>query len=398
MLPKRETPKTKIDDALFKRIYAIVRQVPRGQVATYGQIALVAGLPSARITERLGDVASEKAVSLIALETHGIPYVFPDAALAEAEAARAATPKGRKDWRDLPLVTIDPADARDHDDAVHAEPDTDPANPDGHIVTVAIADVAHYVRPGSALDRSAVDRGNSVYFPDRVVPMLPERISNDLCSLRQDVDRPAIAVKMIFGADGRKKSHRFHRIMMRSAARLTYAQAQECFDGKATSIDAPVRTVLGDIWAAYRCMARGRDDRAPLDLDLPERKVVLDRNGHIDRIVVPERLEAHRLIEEFMIQANVAAAETLEATDSPLIYRIHVSPALAKLESLRDFLKSVDLSLPKTGNLRPAHFNVVLGKARDAEHDTLVQEVVLRSQSQAELLQAFGVALAGGLR
>ena len=146
----------------------------------------------------------------------------------------------REDWRDLPLITIDPADAKDHDDAVYAEPDDDPSNEGGHVVTVAIADVAAYVRPGSALDRDALERGNSVYFPDRVVPMLPERISNDLCSLRPDEDRPALAVRMVLGPDGHKKRHTFHRVMMRSRAKLAYAQAQAAIDGHTDETTGPI--------------------------------------------------------------------------------------------------------------------------------------------------------------
>src|ERR1700736_2077141 len=178
--------------------------------------------PQARVKERLGSLRSERAVSLIAIHAHGLPHEFSRAAIAEADAARTADLAGREDWRKLALVTIDPADAQDHDDAVHATPDPDPNNPGGHIVTVAIADVAYYVRPGTALDREALERGNSVYFPDRVVPMLPERISTELGSLKPAVDRPAVAVRMVVGADGRKRAHTFHRVMMRSAARLAY--------------------------------------------------------------------------------------------------------------------------------------------------------------------------------
>jgi len=341
------------------------------------------GLKQARIANVVASTKSEKAISLIAIHTHDIPYNFAADVLAESEAATPASPKGREDWRDLPLVTIDPHDAKDHDDAVHAAPDTDPANPGGHVVTVAIADVASYVRPGSSLDRSALERGNSVYFPDRVVPMLPERISNDLCSLRAAVDRPALAVRMVFSKNGRKKRHGFFRIMMRSAASLSYEQAQRAFDGQDSGLKPGLVADLEHLWRAYRTLARERDDRAPLNLDLPERKVILDKAGHIDRIVVPPRLEAHRLIEEFMIQANVAAAETLEAKNSPLVYRIHDTPSLAKLEALRGFLKSIELSVPKSGNLRPEHFNRILSQTRDSEHSQVVSEVVLRTQSQA---------------
>ncbi len=343
------------------------------------------GLPRARVLEVIGSMKSERAVSLIAIHAHAIPHVFPEAVLAEAKAARPATLKDREDWRDLPLVTIDPPDAKDHDDAVHAVPDEDPENRGGFIVTVAIADVAWYLRPGSAMDREALKRGNSVYFPDRVVPMLPERISNDLCSLREGEDRPALAVRMVFGADGRKRSHRFHRIMMRSAAKLSYAEAQAAFDGRPAGHAAAINeNVLKPLWEAYRCLARGRDAREPLELVLPERKAIVGPDGRIDRIIVPERLESHRLIEEFMIQANVAAAETLERRKSPLVYRIHDAPSLAKLEALRQFLASIDVSLPKAGNLRPSQFNRILEGAKGSEHEPLLHEVVLRSQSQAE--------------
>jgi ribonuclease R len=342
------------------------------------------GPDRAVIDEVIGSMKDEKAVSLIAILAHAIPHVFPPAVLKEAEAATPAPLRGREDWREMPLLTIDPADAKDHDDAVHAEPDDDPKNPGGFIVTVAIADVAWYVRPGSALDREALKRGNSVYFPDRVVPMLPERISNDLCSLRELEDRPALAVRMVFGTDGRKRSHRFHRIMMRSAAKLSYQVAQDAFEGRDIGRGDAVRDALAVLWRGYEAVRRGREGRDPLELDIPERKVLLKPDGTIDRIVVPERLESHRLIEEFMIQANVAAAETLEEKKSPLVYRIHDTPSMAKLETLREFLKSIDVSLPKGGNLRPSHFNRILDQVKDAEHGRLVHEVVLRTQAQAE--------------
>jgi ribonuclease R len=342
------------------------------------------GLDRARISEVLGSVSSEKAVSMIAIYAHGIPHIFPADVLAEAESARPASLQEREDWRNDPLLTIDPPDAKDHDDAVMAAPDRDPKNPGGVIVTVAIADVAWYVRPVMALDREALKRGNSTYFPDRVVPMLPERISNDLCSLREGEDRPAMAVRMVFSADGRKINHRFHRIMMRSAAKLSYQRAQDAFDGNPGELTQNVKAALADLWAGYEILKRGRDAREPLDLDLPERKVVLGKDGAIERIVVPERLESMRLIEEMMIMANVAAAETLEAKKSPLVYRIHDAPSLAKQEALRDFLKSIEMSLPKGGNLRPSHFNNILGRANGSEHGPLLNEVVLRTQAQAE--------------
>ncbi|MBS7541433.1 ribonuclease R [Ancylobacter lacus] len=343
------------------------------------------GLPTAKVRERLGSLATEKALSLIAIHAHGIPHVFRRDALAEADAARPVTLAHREDWRDLPLVTIDPPDAKDHDDAVHAVIDEDPANEGGYVVTVAIADVASYVRPGSALDREALVRGNSVYFPDRVVPMLPERISNDLCSLRPLEDRPALAVRMVIGPNGRKRSHSFHRIMMRSAARLAYAQAQAAIDGRPDDVTgALLEPVLRPLYAAYALVKKARDAREPLELDLPERKVLLTPEGTVDRVIVPERLDAHRLIEEFMILANVAAAETLEEKRTPLLYRVHDAPSLEKVAALREFLQTMDIKLPKIDTVRPAHFNAILARVVDTEIAPLVNQVILRSQAQAE--------------
>jgi ribonuclease R len=343
------------------------------------------GLPSARVVERLGAVDTERAVSLIALIAHDIPHVFSAAALKEAEAARPASFAHREDWRDLPLVTIDPADAKDHDDAVHAAPDPDPANPGGYVLTVAIADVAYYVRPGAALDKEALERGNSVYFPDRVVPMLPERISNDLCSLRPFEDRPALAVRMLVGADGRKRRHTFHRVMIRSAAKLSYEQAQRAIDGQPDETTAPLlESVLRPLWAAYALLGQERDHRDPLDLDLPERKLVLDAEGKLIGVRWPQRLDAHRLIEEFMILANVAAAETLEAAHSPLIYRAHDAPSQEKISALGEFLATLGVKLVKGERMRPEHFNRVLTRVKGEPAEALVNEVVLRAQAQAE--------------
>jgi ribonuclease R len=343
------------------------------------------GLGSGKVKERLGSLASEKAVSLIAIHAHEIPLAFSPAALREAEAAKPATLAGREDWRELPLVTIDPPDAKDHDDAVHAEADPDPNNKGGYIVSVAIADVAFYVRSGSALDRDALTRGNSVYFPDRVVPMLPERISNDLCSLVPGEPRGALAVRMVIGSDGRKRSHSFHRILMRSAAKLNYAQAQAAIDGRPDDTTGPLLDpILKPLYDAYGVVKRARDERDPLDLDLPERKILLKADGTVDRVVVPERLDAHRLIEEFMILANVAAAEMLERKALPLIYRVHDEPTIEKVHNLQEFLKTLDLPFAKSGALRPAMFNRVLASVRGHDSEPLVNEVVLRSQAQAE--------------
>ena len=351
------------------------------EVARHGKF----GLPAGAVVERLGSLKSERAVSLIAIHAHGIPHVFSSAVLAEAEAARPATLEGREDWRKLPFVTIDPVDAKDHDDAVYAVPDPDPRNSGGHIVSVAIADVAHYVRPDSALDRTAVERGNSVYFPDRVVPMLPERISNDLCSLRPNEDRAALAVRMVIGADGRKRSHTFHRVLIRSAARLHYEQAQLAVSGRPDEVTEPIaQEIIEPLYAAYRAVRHARDERGPLDLELPERKILLKSDGTVDRVIMPQRLESHRLIEEFMILANVAAAETCERARVPLIYRVHDEPTPEKLNALREFLMTLDISLPKGGTLRPDAFNRILQRVKGRDMERLVNEVVLRSQAQAE--------------
>ncbi|OYU50303.1 MAG: ribonuclease R [Rhizobiales bacterium PAR1] len=343
------------------------------------------GLKTGRIRERLGSTTSERAISLIAIHTHEIPNVFPDAALREANAAQEATLAGREDWRNIPLITIDPADAKDHDDAVHAEYDDDPGNAGGFILHIAIADVAAYVRPRSALDDEALERGNSVYFPDRVVPMLPERISNDLCSLKPGVNRAAMALRVVIDKAGRKLSHSFHRVLMRSAAKLAYQQAQAAINGSSDETTGPLlEPVLKPLWAAYEALKMAREAREPLDLDLPERKLVLDKQGHVIDVIVPERLDAHRLIEEFMILANVAATETLEKARVLLLYRIHDNPSLEKMQSLRDFLETIGISLPKQGSVRPELFNRILARVKDTPNAPLCNEVILRSQAQAE--------------
>ncbi len=343
------------------------------------------GAPSAKIAAILGNPDDQRQVSLIALHAHGIPEAFPPQALAELENLPALTEAGRTDLRDIPLITIDPPDARDHDDAVWAAPDDDPQNKGGWIAMVAIADVAFYVTPDSALDRSALERANSVYFPDRVVPMLPEVISNDLCSLRENEDRPCLAVRMTFDKDGQKRGQQFLRGIMRSRVKLSYVEAQAAIDGEAGDKAEPhLDTILKPLWAAYGALSAAREKRAPLDLDLPERKIHIGDDGKVADISVPERLDAHKLIEEFMIQANVAAAEALESKRKALIYRAHDAPSPEKLNALRDFLETLQISVPKAGALKPANFNHILDKADGSEHDQLVNEVVLRAQSQAE--------------
>ena len=343
------------------------------------------GLPAAKIRERLGTVGNERATSLIAIHAHQIPHVFGPQVIAEAGRARPATMAHREDWRAIPLVTIDPVDAKDHDDAVHAERDPDPANPGGFILRVAIADVAAYTRPGTALDREAQERGNSVYFPDRVVPMLPERISNDLCSLHPNEDRPALAARIVVAADGHKLSHSFHRVMMRSAARLAYAQTQALIDRGPEEAMGPLHaSVLVPLYEAYTALKIARDKRGPLDLDLPERKIILDDKGAVKSIAIPPRLDSHRLIEEFMILANVAAAETLEAKHQAFICRVHDEPPLEKLSNLAEFLASIGIKPGKGQVLRAAQFNGILARVKGTDNEHIVNEIVLRTQAQAE--------------
>jgi ribonuclease R len=342
------------------------------------------GLPRARVLERLGSMSEPRAISLIAIHEHGIPTEFPREAIAEAEGAHPPRLDARTDLRTIPLVTVDPEDARDHDDAVWAAPDSDPANKGGHVAIVAIADVANYVRPGSALDREALKRGNSAYFPDRVVPMLPERLSADLCSLRENEERPCLAVRMIFDARGKKLRHEFVRGVMRSAARLTYAEAQRAFDGKPDTGRRDIAELtLAPLWNAYRALAGARDRRAPLDLDLPERRVVLGADGRVASIAFRDRLESMRLIEEFMIQANVAAAETLEKMRTPLVYRIHEQPSQEKLQAFADYLRTIGISFAKGQVIKPAVFNHILAAAKGGAHADVLNDVVLRTQAQA---------------
>lgn len=342
-------------------------------------------LTEARVVETLGNPDAQHQISLIAVHAHGLRDTFPDAVLEELDGLKPATVKGRSDLLDLPLITIDPEDARDHDDAVFAAPDDNPKNVGGHIVYVAIADVAHYVRPDSKLDREARMRANSAYFPDRVVPMLPERISNDLCSLREHEDRPCLAVKLIFNANGRKISHSFQRGLMRSHAKLSYQQAQAAFDGKpARAHEDLAKNVLAPLLAAYKAILKARTKRSPLELDLPERKILLNKEGAIDRVIVPERLTAHKLIEEFMIQANVAAAETLERNTTPLIYRVHEAPSKEKIKALREFLETLDIQCPPESAIAPKALNTILDKAKTLPSKDLVHEMILRSQAQAE--------------
>jgi ribonuclease R len=343
-----------------------------------------AGSLRARVVERLGSMDAPKTVSLIAIHAHGIPTEFPGEALAEAQAAKPVDVRGRTDLRKYALVTIDPEDARDHDDAVWAGADDNPANPGGHILIVAIADVAHYVKPGSALDREAYKRGNSAYFPDRVVPMLPEKLSADLCSLMENVDRRCLAVRITIDKHGHKRGHEFLRGLMRSPASLTYARAQLAFDGHPEGRDREIaKQALMPLWNAYKALAEARDKRDPLNLDLPERRIQLGEDGKVKSIAFRERLESMRLIEEFMIQANVAAAESLEKARTPLIYRIHEQPSKEKLFAFSDFLRTINLSFAKGQVVKPGVFNRVLQAAKNTPQEEVMNDIVLRTQAQA---------------
>ncbi|SEH82135.1 ribonuclease R [Paracoccus alkenifer] len=356
------------------------------------------GLPQARITQRLGDPSAPRAVSLIAIHQHGIPDDFPDAVMAEADAQKPAPMDDHEDLRDLPLVTIDPEDARDHDDAVAAMFDDDPANPGGVVVWVAIADVAHYVRPQSALDREARLRGNSTYFPDRVVPMLPDILSGDLCSLHQGVDRPVIAVRMRLDAQGNKIGHRFCRGMMRSHASLSYEQAQAAADEQPDDqTEALLDNVIRPLFAGYGLLKAARARRQPLDLDLPERRIELTPEGKVKSVAFRERYDAHRLIEEFMVLANVAAAEELSRRQRPLLFRVHEEPSPEKLDALREVAQASGFSLAKGQVLQTSQLNRLLAQAQGTDFDELINISTLRSMTQAyynaENLGHFGLAL-----
>jgi ribonuclease R len=353
------------------------------------------GLKPARVLERLGRLGDARSISLIAIHTNDIPQTFPDAALEEARRARGVRLGSRTDLRDMPLITIDGADARDFDDAVFAEPDAD--QPGGFRLVVAIADVAHYVRPGSALDQAAGIRGNSVYFPDRVVPMLPEALSNGWCSLRPDEDRGCLFVDMRIDRSGRKTSHVFGRGLMRSAARMTYEDVQAAEDAHEEVVQGGRRLPLVHLYAAFRALLAARQERGTLDLDLPERKVVLDAEGRVTSVAPRPRLDSHRLIEEFMVLANVAAAEELERLHAPCMYRVHAPPSDEKLDALRGFLSSLGISLPPGNQLHPRDFDRVLRRYAGTPESQLVSEVILRSQSQAayspDNIGHFGLAL-----
>jgi ribonuclease R len=342
------------------------------------------GLPQARIITRLGDPSAPKAVSLIAIHQHNIPDDFPDDVVAEADAHTPADLGDRKDLREMPLVTIDPSDARDHDDACYAHADDDPSNEGGHIVWVAIADVAAYVTPGSALDREARKRGNSTYFPDRVVPMLPDRLSGDLCSLHEGVPRACIAVRMKLDAHGQKLSHEFVRGLMRSPASLHYEEVQEAIDGNPSERTKDLlEPVIKPLYAAYAALLEARELRQPLELNLPERQIVLGDDGTVQSVNFKDRLDAHKLIEELMVLANVAAAETLIAKKTAQLFRVHEEPTNEKLNALRETASAAGLNLAKGQVLQTSHLNRLLAQAEGTDDAELINITTLRCMTQA---------------
>ncbi len=351
------------------------------------------GRQSAVVGDVLGDPFAPRALSLIAIHKFGLRHLFSEEVIADAErvARLPIDDVRREDLTDLPIVAIDPRDARDHDDALWAAPDEDASNPGGYRAIVAIADVSFYVRPGSPLDREARARGNSVYFPDLVVPMLPHILSSGVCSLKAGEDRASLVCHLTIDARGKVTRWRFARARVRLVANLAYEDAQAMIDAR----EAP--PYLAHLWAAWRLVARARDERAPLELDLPERQVLLDDKGRIREIRVRERLDAHRLVEDFMIAANVAAAKALESKKSPVMYRVHEPPAREKLVALKDFLATYDMPFALGQVMTPAMFNRLVARVEEPEVRARIMEQLLRTQTQAYYAPVnaghFGLAL-----
>jgi ribonuclease R len=370
----------------------------------------------ARVDAVLGDPFAPRSFSLIAIHKHGLRHEFSEAAIDEAHRV-SGTPLGeREDLTHLPIVAIDPADARDHDDAIWAAPDDDPENDGGWKAIVAIADVSFYVRPGSELDREARARGNSVYFPDRVVPMLPEELSADICSLKAGEERAAMACHLKIHRDGTLKSWRFARAKICVAANIAYEDAQAAVDAaeeERVEVTSPTcsmppvdlvvpadlfESALRPLWACWRALLAARNKREPLELDIPERRVMLDEKGRITSIAPRDRLDAHRLVEDFMIAANVAAARALEAKKAPVMYRVHEAPSREKLVALKDYLSTFGIEFALGQVIKPGTFNRIIERVGDASGREEIMEQLLRTQMQAryapERLGHFGLALA----
>ena len=338
-----------------------------------------------KILEKIGRIDNPKSFSQMAIYGHNIPQTFSEEAIALSQKGQIPELGNRTDYRNIPLVTIDGEDARDFDDAVYAVLDPDPQNSGGWQIIVAIADVSFYVRPGDALDQAARERGNSVYFPDKVVPMLPEALSNELCSLKPHVDRACMAIEMILSSDGRLKSHHIKRGLMRSKARLTYTQVQQSIEGQLDEITAPIlEEVIKPLYGAFNSLAKARKRRGTLEIEQPERQVIFGTNGHIEQIVPRPRYDSHRLIEEFMICANVAAARTLSAKDWPCLYRIHDAPDALRVANLRQTLRKMKIPFTKASKPQPAQFNELLTGTRKSPTAQMITDLVLRTQAQAK--------------
>lgn len=361
------------------------------------QPARGAGRKRVRIARVIGRQDDPRAISLISLHENGLREEWPPAAIRETEGLKVPDLKGREDLRGVPLVTIDGLDARDFDDAVFAERDGN-----GFHLIVAIADVSYYVRPGTALDKEARRRGNSTYFPDRVVPMLPEALSNDLCSLRPHEPRACLAAHLWIDAQGQLRKYKFGRGLMKSAARLTYEQVQAAREGVTDAVtEALLEPVITPLYEAFGLLDAARRKRGALELDLPERQILIDADGQMTGVKKRVRLDSHKLIEEFMILANVAAASALEDKDDPktlpCVYRIHDRPGFDKLESVREFVESLGISLPKGQVTQPSQINGVLQQGSQTPYSHLVSQVILRAQAQAVYstrnIGHFGLAL-----
>lgn len=351
-----------------------------------------------QIISRLGSIDDPHIFSELAIHSFDLRHEFSPEALKIAKAGKVPALGDRIDYRDVDLVTIDGEDARDFDDAVWAEADTDPSNADGWRAIVAIADVSYYVQAGSALDKEAYERGNSVYFPDRVVPMLPEALSNNLCSLRPNEDRACMVIEMIITAHGKLKSYKVKRGLMRSRARLTYRQVQNALDGKFDDTTKLLYdSVIKPLYGVYKSLLKAREQRGTLDLDVPERQIIFDQNGEVKDIVLRERFDSHKLIEELMIAANVAAAKTLIAKNWPCMFRVHDRPDNVRVENLKQILKQLKVGFVKTSSPEPRQFNTLLHDIKDHKYARMINDLVLRSQAQAkyspENLGHFGLSL-----
>ncbi|MEM6640125.1 MAG: ribonuclease R, partial [Pseudomonadota bacterium] len=355
--------------------------------------------PIGKVTDVLGDVSEPGMETEVAIRSHGLRHRFSKAVTREATAFGDSVPsgahRGRIDLRRLPLVTIDGADARDFDDAVYCE-----ASGRNFRLFVAIADVSHYVTPGSALDDEAQTRGTSVYFPNRVIPMLPEALSNGLCSLNPDVDRYCMVCEMIVTPGGRVKDATFYRGVMRSQARLTYQKAFRILwrnDGALQKRYEHAMPSLLALKAVYEALAKARNKRGAVDLDIPSSRFEFRHDGHPQGVVRYTRNDAHRLIEECMIAANVAAAGFLKDNRIPALYRNHAPPDDEKVDVLRQFLGTVNIRLPRAASVLPKHYQAVGDQLAERADASVLYFQLLRSMSQAEYAPGcdghFGLAL-----